>query len=118
MKDKRVRFIMLVVSAAFAVVAGVSSYIASDGLSVFASVSIAVLICIPATWQFFFMSAELRLKQYCLSIGLYLTFWGAPIWVYLATFYDTKFTTGIGYALLTAMLIFWGLGAFLSDRRQ
>ena len=42
MKDKRVRFIMLVVSAAFAVVAGVSSYIASDGLSVFASVSIAV----------------------------------------------------------------------------
>lgn len=116
MEDKRVRFVMFVISATLAVIAAVVSYFMLD-FPLLASITCAVLICIPATWQLFFMPVDMRLKQYCFSIGLYLVFWGAPIWFYLSQFLKLPIADALGWPLLIGIFVSWGLGAFLKDKR-
>lgn len=116
MEDKKVRFVMFIISATLAVVAAAASHFVLD-FPLFASVVCAVLICIPATWQLFFMPVAMRLKQYCMSIGLYLVFWGAPVWFYLSQFCKSSVAGALGWPLLIGIFVFWGLGAFLKDRR-
>lgn len=115
MDDKRVRFVMFIVSATLAVVAGISSHIALD-FPIFASAFVAVLICIPSTWQLFFMPVDMRAKHYFFSAGLYLAFWGGPIMLYALTFSKAEFVRTLGFIYLAALLVTWGLGAFLKEK--
>lgn len=115
MEDKKVRFVMFIVSLTLAVVAGISSRIALD-FPIFTSVFVAVFICIPATWQLFFMPVDMRAKHYFFSVGLYLAFWGGPIMLYTLTFSKTGFVRTVGFIYLAALLVTWGLGAFLKEK--
>lgn len=116
MEDKKVRFVMLIISATLGGVAAFASYFAL-GFPLLASITCAVLICIPAAWQFFFMPVDMHLKQYCFSIGLYLVFGGVPVWFYLSQFLKLPIADALGWPLLVGIFVFWGLGAFLKDKR-
>lgn len=113
--DKKIRCVMLIASIAIGLIAALSSYI-SLKFPIPASVFIAAMICIPAVWQMFFMPVYLRAKHYFFSIGLYLAFWGGPVMLYALTFSKAECMQTVGFVYLAALLVTWGLGAFLKDR--
>lgn len=113
--DKKIRCVMLIASIVIGLISALSSYI-SLKFPIPASVFIAAMICIPAIWQMFFMPVYLRAKHYFFSIGLYLAFWGGPIMLYALTFSKAEFVRTLGFIYLAALLLTWGLGAFLKEK--
>jgi hypothetical protein len=113
--DKKIRCVMLIASIVIGVVAAISSYI-SLKFPAPASAFVAVMICVPSVWQVFFMPVYLRAKHYFFSIGLYLAFWGGPVMLYALTFSKAGFMRTVGFIYLAALLVTWGLGAFLKEK--
>lgn len=110
------RLVFLAVSGVIG--AGVALYARSkvSTLSIPLAILIVGLICVPALWQLFAMPERYKTKDYCLSAALYLTFWGGPVMLYVLTLHKSGVTQSVGYVYLGALLLSWGLGAFLKRR--
>jgi hypothetical protein len=111
---KKKRLSMFVVSILLGIVIALVSYL-SLNFPAFASLFIFIFLCIPSVWQLFFMPVQLKAKHYFFSAGQYSLFWAGPLLLYLITFHRSDVLYTVGYIYLGAVLLLWGLGAFLRE---
>ncbi len=112
-REKKARFVAFCVSVVLCVIAVL--FVARRGFSPLAMLGVAAVVCIPSVWHLFLMPVYLSAKHYCLIAGQYLTFWGAPFVVYASAFHRSSIPEFAGYIYLGAVLLLWGLGAFLKE---